>query len=111
MKIFIYREKIDFRCGIDGLIAICKYKLQQDPFSGVVFVFIGRARTSIKLLMYDGQGFWLAQKRLSEGKFKKWDYQAWAHARELQVLIWNGDPAKVNYASDWRPITQGPCIV
>jgi len=40
-------------------VGICKYKLQQDPMSGAVFAFINRSKTSIKLLLYDGQGLWL----------------------------------------------------
>lgn len=104
MRVFIYQEPIDFRCGIDGLIGICKNKLQQDPFSGVIFVFIGRARTSIKCLTYDGQGFWLMQKRLSEGRFRKWNFKDWVHVRDLQTLIWNGDPARADYSSDWKSL-------
>ena len=48
------------RKGIDGLAALCKARLAEDPFSGSVFVFRSRRATSIKVLVYDGQGFWLA---------------------------------------------------
>lgn len=104
MRVFIHKEAIDFRNGIEGLAAICRYKLQQDPLTGTIFVFINRSRTSIKLLVYDGQGLWGMQKRLSEGRFSHWKYQEWAHARDLQTLIWNGNPDSANYSSDWRPI-------
>jgi len=85
-------------------VGICKYKLQQDPMSGAVFAFINRSKTSIKLLLYDGQGLWLMQKRLSNGHFRKWDYQEQIHARDLQTLIWNGDPVKAGYSEDWKKI-------
>ncbi len=70
MKILIAIEPVDFRKGIDGLAAVCKKSLAQDPFTGTVFVFRNRRSTAIKVLIYDGQGFWLCQKRLSEGRFR-----------------------------------------
>lgn len=70
MKILVAVEPVDFRNGIDGLAAVGKAKLAQDPFSGAVFVFRNRRATALKVLVYDGQGFWLCQKRLSEGRFR-----------------------------------------
>lgn len=67
-KLLLAIESVDFRCGIDGLVALCKSKLTVDPFSGIVFVFTNRKHNAIKLLMYDGNGFWLAMKRFSKGK-------------------------------------------
>ena len=72
MKVFVHIETVDFRAGIDGLCKICREGLKADPFDGTVFVFRGRQGTSVKLLIYDGQGFWLCQKRLSEGRFVYW---------------------------------------
>ena len=57
-------EPIDFRAGIDGLAGACRRRLEADPFSGGLFVFSNRARTAIKILVYDGQGFWLCQNQL-----------------------------------------------
>ena len=65
MRIFLAYESPDFRCGIDGLAAICREQLGEDPFSGAWFLFRNRKGTSIKALVYDGQGFWICQKRLS----------------------------------------------
>ena len=53
MKILMAVEPVDFRKGIDGLAMLCRTILQSDPFSGHVFVFLNRTRTSIKILMYD----------------------------------------------------------
>ena len=72
MRIFVAVEAVDFRKGIDGLCQVCRSVLKADPFSGIVFVFRNRRRTAIKLLLYDGQGYWIFHKRLSEGKFKWW---------------------------------------
>ena len=58
MRILVAVEPIDFRAGIDGLVNNCRKLLQADPFSGALFVFGNRGRTAIKILVYDGQGFW-----------------------------------------------------
>lgn len=62
----------DFRKGIDGFIAVCQGPLQQNPRADIRFVFINRNRTMIRLLAYDGNGFWLMTKRLSRGRFQDW---------------------------------------
>lgn len=63
---------VDFRCGIDGFVAICRRQLAENPRSGILFVFINRNKTMIRALSYDGTGFWLMTKRLSKGKFVHW---------------------------------------
>jgi len=72
MRILAAIEPVDGRKGIDSLAALCREKLQADPFSGYVFIFRSRRGASIRILAYDGQGFWLAQKRLSKGRFVWW---------------------------------------
>lgn len=62
----------DFRCGIDGFVAVCRRQLKQNPACGTLFVFINRNKTMIRALTYDGTGFWLMTKRLSKGKFTGW---------------------------------------
>ena len=78
-----------------------------DPFSGCLFVFRNKRGTSIKVLMYDGQGFWLCQKRLSKGRFLWWPtvhHGTIRHlaAHQLQTLLWNGNPDKIHAAPDWK---------
>ena len=58
-RILLAVSPIDFRKGIESIKALCEQQLVQDPFTGTVFVFHNRARTSIKILVYDGNGFWL----------------------------------------------------
>lgn len=110
MKILLAVEPVDFRKGIDGMSALCRSVLKSDPFSGYLFVFINRRRTAVKILSYDGQGFWLCQKRLSKGRFKWWptkaqDVDKHLDAHELQTLIWNGDPFHTQAAPIWRKIS------
>ena len=110
MRVLVAIEAADFRCGIDGLANLCRVALDADPLGGGVFVFRNRRRTAIKLLVYDGQGFWLCHKRLSKGTFRWWpssqdDAAATRlHAHELQVLICAGDPSTTNTAPVWRPV-------
>lgn len=109
MKVLVAVEPADFRKGIDGLAALCKASLEQDPFTGTVFVFRNRRATAIKVLVYDGQGFWLCQKRLSSGRFRWWPApadQATAAlaAHQLSVLFSAGNPHRTAAAPDWRPV-------
>jgi hypothetical protein len=61
MRVLVAIEAVDGRKGIDSLARLCQEKLSEDPFSGCVFVFRSRSGTAIRLLSYDGQGYWLAQ--------------------------------------------------
>lgn len=107
MRIWVAVEPVDFRRGIDGLAALCRQQLKADPMGGVVFVFGSRRRKSIKILVYDGQGFVLYQKRLSAGRFGWWPPSGEKpvlalEAHQLQVLLWNGNPLEVKTAPMWR---------
>ena len=109
MRMLLAVEPADFRKGIDGLAQVCRQVLQKDPFSGYVFIFRNKKASAIKVLMYDGQGFWLCQKRLSKGRFNWWPTNGNRCLRqlavhELQLLIWNGDLGKARVAPLWKPI-------
>ena len=60
-RILLATEPVDFRKGIDSLAAVCRQVLLEQPLSGTVFIFRNRAGTALKLLCYDGQGFWLSR--------------------------------------------------
>jgi len=92
MRIWLAVEPVDFRKGIDGLAQVCRQQLQLDPMAGVLVIFSSRRRKALKCLMYDGQGFWLCQKRLSVGKFSWWPTDAkpptfGLDAHQLQSLL------------------------
>lgn len=78
--------------------------------SGAVFVFRSRRAKALKILVYDGQGFWLCQKRLSAGRFRFWPSgdgpkpTRRLEAHELQVLLACGDPASARGAPPWRRV-------
>ena len=109
MKILLAVAPADFRNGIDGLVALCRQQLQADPLAGALFVFRSRSGKALKLLTYDVQGFWLCQKRLSQGRFGRWPGSGTPspcrlEPAQLQVLLWNGDPLAAPTAPLWRPI-------
>jgi transposase len=108
MRILVAVESVDFRKGIDSLAELCRAKLHADPFSGSMFVFRSRRATSIKILVYDGQGFWLASKRLSQGRFRWWpqsqDAAQMLRAHQVQVLLAAGNP-EIDAAPVWRPLS------
>jgi len=113
MRVLLAVEPVDFRRGIDGLAQLCRSSLKEDPFTGTVFVFRSRQHKSIKLLVYDGQGFWLFQKRLSQGRFRYWPSPQEAGtavllAHEIQVLLSGGNPSTTKAAPVWRKLAHWP---
>jgi len=113
MRLLVAVEPVDFRRGIDGLARVCREALSADPFSGALFVFRNRSATALKILAYDGQGFWLCQKRLSDGKFRYWpgvrgEVQRELLAHELAVLLAAGDPERTQAAGPWRRVALPP---
>lgn len=108
MRILVAVEPVDGRKGIDTLARLCRDTLKQDPFSGCLFLFLNRSRTTLRALCYDGQGYWLAQKRLSKGKFTCWpsgleSAQA-LEAHQAHLLLAAGNPA-TSGAPVWRSVT------
>lgn len=109
MRVLVATEAVDFRCGIDGLAQLCRHKLSEDPFTGAVFVFRNKQRKALKLLVYDGQGFWLCHKRLSQKRFRWWPTEGGTaavslRAHELQVLLCGGDPSATQAVPEWRRV-------
>jgi transposase len=107
MRILLAMEPADFRKGIDGLAEVCRAKLGEDPFSGCLFVFRNRRGTALKILVYDGQGFWLCQKRFSKGRLRWWPRGMGTGelaVHQLQLLLWNGNPQQASVAPAWKPL-------
>lgn len=109
MRILVAIDAMDFRKGIDGMAQLCRAALRSDPFDGTVFVFRNRKRTAIKLLVYDGRGFWLCHKRLSTGRLRWWpdDNSAGCEleAHQLMVLLAGGDPDGASGSPVWREVS------
>ena len=106
-RILVAIEPIDGRKGIDALARLCREKLAADPFSGCMFIFRTRRGSAIKLLAYDGQGFWIATKRLSKGRFQWWptgtEPARTLRAHQAQLLLAAANP-EAEAPPAWRPL-------
>lgn len=69
LTVFLHREPIDFRAGINSLVTLVEQSMQLDPFARAVFAFHNRKRNRVKLLFYDRNGFWMMLRRLEEDHF------------------------------------------
>ena len=74
VRVFLYGEPVSMRLSFDGLYALTRHRLQQDPLSGHLFVFINRRATQIKVLYFDRSGLCVWSKRLEQGRLiGNWD--------------------------------------
>ena len=107
-RIFLALAPVDFRKGIDGLAAVCRRTFAQNPLDGALYVFRNRTGTTLQILAYDGQGYWLCTKRLSVGRLQGWPRAPGVTvrlaARALPVRRWNGSPEQAALADDWRHV-------
>ena len=109
-NVVVMHEPISFTNGIEGTTAIARLVLRREPMDGALFVFRNKRRHMLRVLFYDGSGFWLCTKRLSKGRFSTWPAGDGTQpgssllARELQVLIWGGDPASCAFPDLWRRV-------
>jgi hypothetical protein len=70
-KIYVYTPVADMRRGIDGLSGLVRSELGTDPTNGSLFAFINRRRDRMKILHFDGGGFWLYYRVLEAGTFEE----------------------------------------
>jgi transposase len=83
LKVYLHRDPVDFRMGINGLSLLVEQAMGLNPMDAALYVFGNRNRDRIKLLGWDGNGFWLFMKRLEADRF------AWP--REAAVITLNVD--------------------
>jgi len=69
-RVYLACGKTDMRKSINGLAAIVQERFKLDPFDGALFVFCNKNRDRVKILEWDGDGFWLYFKRLEKGHFR-----------------------------------------
>jgi len=90
-KIFLATELVDMRKSYDTLAAYVEKHFQQSAYSGDVFLFIGRRRNRLKILVWEESGFWLCAKRLEQGTFSlpknSGDGKAALSQAEFQMLL------------------------
>ncbi len=111
MRIFVAFDPIDFRCGMNRLAQIAKDLFAEDPQSGVLFVFRNRRQSEVKMLVYDGSGYYLIHRRLSSGRLGFWpktllqqkEPGITVESSELLVLLRGGDP-RGTIPDSWKKI-------
>lgn len=84
-RVFLACGRTDMRKSINGLVAIVEGSFNLDPFDGALFVFCNRRRDRIKIIEFDGDGFWLYFKRLEKGHFR------WPEPGEDATMTLTGD--------------------
>lgn len=70
LKVYLHREPIDFRAGINNLAVLVQETMALDPFAPAIFAFCNRRRDRMKLLFFDRSGFVLVLRRLTEDRFR-----------------------------------------
>ena len=107
VKIFMAKEPMDMRRGIDSLAFIVREKWNLDPYTGYLFLFLSKSRTRVKILYWNNGGFVLFYKRLSKGRFKfprleLNDEKVMIDFTELLMLLDGIDITKVRRPRKWR---------
>jgi len=107
-KVWLAAGVTDMRKGFNGLSALAEKVLEQDPYSGHLFVFRGRRGDLIKVIWWDGQGACLFSKRLERGRF------VWPSPAHGKVSVTSAQLAMLLEGIDWRtpqrtwrPLTAG----
>lgn len=88
-RVYLACGKTDMRKSINGLAAIVEGSFNLDPFDGALFVFCNRNRDRIKILEWDGDGFWLYFKRLEKGRFR------WPDLGEESTMTLSGEELSI----------------
>ena len=72
IPVYVVHEPVSFSRGIDGMRGVCVQLIKKDPLDFGYFFFVNKRQNQVRVIWYDGQGFVLATKRLSSGRFKNW---------------------------------------
>lgn len=106
VQIWLCRQPVDLRKSFDGLSALAKQQLGENPLSGAVFVFVNRRRTQMRCLYFDGDGYCLWSKRLERGRFQV----RWSDAQKvaldmstLRLLVEGIEPESVRRFKRYQP--------
>ena len=92
VRVWLHRQPTDMRKSFDGLSALARNVLYEDPLSGELFVFVNRRRTQMRVLYFAGDGFCVWAKRLERGQFQ---------------VRWSADVKQSIDVSAWKMIVEG----
>ena len=106
VKVFVCTQPTDMRRSFDGLMSMVEYVLQEDPFSGHLFVFRSRRGNRVKILFWDRAGFAIFYKRLEKGTFRLPtgdEKSIEMEAAELALILEGIDLAGAQRRPRWTP--------
>lgn len=103
-QIWLAVEPVDLRRGMDGLSALVQQALGQPPCAGSAFVFRNRAGNRLKLLLWDGNGVWLCQRRLHQGSF------TWPKVGEAVFALSYAQWQWLIAGVDWQRLSATPSV-
>lgn len=84
LKVYLAVQPADMRKSFNGLFALTRNVLREDPLGGALFVFTNRRRNRLKILYWDGSGLWVMAKRLEKGTFA-WPKAPTSHDQSLRI--------------------------
>lgn len=99
LRIFLAFKPVDMRLAFDGLAARIQHELKLDPYGGECFVFRSKSGNRLKMLLWDGIGFWLYYRRLEQGIF------IWPEVNDQGVIeLTQAQFAVLTQGLDWRRV-------
>jgi transposase len=99
VRIWLAFEPVDMRCSFDGLAARVQHALGRDPYSGECFVFRGKSAGKLKMLLWDGLGFWIHYRRLEQASL------VWPAVNARGVIeLSHAQFAVLTQGLDWRRV-------
>jgi transposase len=101
-QIWLAVAPVDMRRGLDGLTAIVQQSLGHSPGAGSAFIFRNRAGNRLRLLLWDGNGVWLCQRRLHRGAF------VWPKANEPVFALSQAQWQWLVAGVDWQRLSAQP---
>ncbi len=85
VRVFLCLEPTDMRKGFDGLAAVTREMIGEDPLSGHLFVFFNRRRDRVKMLVWDRSGLVVWYKRLEKGRFRLTSFEGHGQGRRAEI--------------------------
>jgi transposase len=99
LKVLVASRPIDFRRGVNGLVALVADQLAADPYCGDVFIFRSKRHDRLKLIVWDGTGMIMLTKWLEEGRF------AWPPVADGAVTLNASQMSMLIDGLDWSRVT------
>jgi transposase len=113
IRVFLYGEPADMRCSFDGLQALTRNRMGEDPCDGTLYVFINRRGAQMRVLYFDRSGFCLWSKRLESGRFiSEWGrvHSGEMNWTQLKLMIEGIEPGRQRKRYEYAAQSTKPYI-